>query len=344
MKVVVFRKDGVLHSTDWASVWIDYFEANGIEYKAVDLLKTNAIEELKGYDMLLWQFAIADYPQMLEARSILYSAKRMGLRVFPDFNDSWHKDDKIAEMYLLQSVNAPIPKSFVFYDMDTLITALNNGEIQFPIIFKLKAGSGSNNVKMVKTRNQLLSYAKRMFGRGYSPAPSVIFKASSHIQSSHTWETVKKKIKRIPEFLSTLKGYKLYPNERGYVYLQEFIPNDGFDMKVVVVGDKLAGISRPTRKNDFRASGSGELIYDRSKFTKNLIESAFEVSQKMGSICIGFDYVIDNTTEKGYIVEMCCGFAHTALLGMKGWYDKNCVWHDGELNAPIEIYKILASK
>lgn len=337
MKVVVYKKDGVLHSTDWATVWIDYCEKNGIEYKAVDLLKTNAIEELKGYDILLWQFAIADYQQMMEARSILYSAKQMGMKVFPDFNDSWHKDDKIAEMYLLQAIKAPIPMSFVYYDIQTLKAAIDNSDIKFPIIFKLKAGSGSNNVKMVKNSRQLLSYARRMFERGYSPSPSVVFKSASHIKSSHNWETVKNKIKRIPEFLRTLKGYKLYPSERGYVYLQEFIPNDGYDMKVVVCGDKLSGLIRPTRKNDFRASGSGELLYDKAYFSKDIIKSAFETADRMGSKCMGFDYVVDKTTGKGLIVEMCCGFSHTAVMGMNGWFDRDCQWHEGALNAPIEI-------
>lgn len=344
MKVVVYKKEGLLHSTDWASVWIDYFEQKGIEYKAIDLLKVNAIEELKGYDILLWQFAIADYQQMMEARSILYSAKQMGLKVFPDFGDAWHKDDKIAEMYLLQSINAPIPKSYVFYDLKTLKASLEKGEIPFPIVSKLKAGSGSNNVKLVKNKRQLLSYAKRMFGKGYTPSPSVLFKTKSHVQSSHNWETIKKKIKRIPDFLSTLKGYKLYPNERGYVYLQEFIPNDGYDMKVVVCGDKLSGLIRPTRKNDFRASGGGELMYDKTCFTKNIIESAFKAADDMGSQCMGFDYVVNKVSGKGVIVEMCCGFSHTAVMGMKGWFDRNCEWHDGELNAPIELFEMLSKE
>lgn len=342
MKVVVYRKEGYIHSIDWSTAWIKYFEENSIEYKAVDLLKTNAIEELRGYDILLWQLAISDYHQMMEARSILYSAKKMGLKVFPDFEDSWHKDDKIAEMYYLQSINAPIPKSYVFYDIKTLKKSIDDGTISFPIIFKLKAGAGSSNVKMVKSKRQLLSYAKRMFGRGYSHLPSVIFKTKSHIQSSHDWETVKKKIKRIPEFFETRSGYKDYPNEKGYVYLQEFIPNMGYDLKVVVVGDKLAGIVRPTRKNDFRASGGGEFLYDRSKFTKNVIETAFEVSKNMGSICMGFDFVVDKDSGKSYIIEMCCGFAHIAVENMGGWYDKDCNWHDGGLNAPIEVFKILS--
>ena len=42
----------------------------------------------------------------------------MGLKVFPDFNTSWHFDDKIAETYLLQSISAPIPQSYIFYNYE----------------------------------------------------------------------------------------------------------------------------------------------------------------------------------------------------------------------------------
>ena len=92
-------------------------------------------------------------------------------------------------------------------------------------------------------------------GKGYDPAPSLLYKTTSNVRSSHDWKTFKAKAKRIPEFLRVLSSAKKFPNERGYVYLQEFVPNDGYDMKVVVVGDKLSGFYRPVRTHDFRASG-----------------------------------------------------------------------------------------
>ena len=44
----------------------------------------------------------------------LCSSKRF-LKTFPTTDGNFHFDDKIAEMYAFQSVNAPIPKSWVFY-------------------------------------------------------------------------------------------------------------------------------------------------------------------------------------------------------------------------------------
>lgn len=197
----------------------------------------------------------------------------------------------------------------------------------------------SHNVKLLKSESELRNYAKRMLGKGYDSAPSLLYKTTSNIRSSHDWKTFKAKAKRIPEFLSVLSSAKKFPNERGYVYLQEFIPNDGYDMKVVVIGDKLSGLIRAVRSHDFRASGGGEIYFDKTLFTTDLINSAFNVADALGVQCIGFDYVIDKNTRNPVIVEMSYGFSHAAVMSSGGYFDRNCNWHDEPLNAPEEIIK-----
>lgn len=339
MKVVVhFPLSKLVHSTSWILPWENYCQSNKIEYAKIDLLEADAVNIIKKYDALLWHFSQYNYAEMLETRSILYSAKKIGLKVFPDFNESWHFDDKVAEMYALQSVNAPIPQSMVFYDMDTFEKWMASNPI-LPLVGKLRTGSGSHNVKLLKSKDELRRYAKRMFGKGYDPAPSLLYKTTSNIRSSHDWKTFKEKARRVPEFLRVLAGAKKFPNEHGYVYLQEFIPNDGFDMKVVVVGNKLSGFYRPVRSSDFRASGGGEFLYDKDLFTPDIIKSAFSVADALGVQCIGFDYVVNKDTGKGVIVEMSYGFSHSAVLGMGGYFDRDGVWYDTPLNVPEEIIK-----
>lgn len=340
MKIAIISKKEIKqHSTSWVVPWEEYCQQNCIEYDLIDIMAVNSIDVLKNYNVLLWHFGQYNYAEMLEARSILYCAKKMGLKVFPDFNESWHFDDKVAEMYALQAVNAPIPQSYVFYDWKTLSEWVEVKKPQFPLVGKLRTGSGSHNVKLLKSDRQLKKYARRMFGKGYNPAPSLIYKTTSNVRSSHDWATFKAKAKRIPEFLRVLAGAKKFPHEKGYVYLQEFIPNDGFDMKVVVVGDKLSGVYRPIRSHDFRASGGGECLYDKDLFTNDIIQSAFSVYDRLGFQCIGFDYVVDKRTGKGIIVEMSYGFSHTAVLGLGGYFDRNCQWHEEPLNAPQELLK-----
>jgi glutathione synthase/RimK-type ligase-like ATP-grasp enzyme len=150
---------------------------------------------------------------------------------------------------------------------------------------------------------------------------------------------MKFRIRRIPEFYQTYKNARKFPNEKEYVFFQEFIPNDGYDLKIVVVRDKLGFIARHTRKNDFRASGGGDIYFDQTLVTKNIIDSAFNVSDKLGFQCMGYDFVVDSKTGEGKFVEMSYGFSHTALSQANGYFDRTGIWHDEPLNAPEEIVR-----
>ena len=340
MKVAIHQnKTKFDHSTSWSYVWIDYCEKNNIPYEIVDCFQSDIINKLKDFDCILWHFSNYSYSDMLFARSILYSAKQMGLKVFPDFNDSWHFDDKIAETYILQSINAPIPQSYIFHlydDVKIWAEKYNN----FPIVAKLKSGSGAHNVKLIKSKSELLSYAKRMFGKGYNPSPSIFYKAKSNYSSSKgNKNLMMSRIKRIPEFYRTWKNARQFPNEKGYVFLQEFIKNDGYDLKIAIVRDKLVYFARHIRKNDFRASGGGDIYYNNSLITKDIVDSAFKISDRLGFQCIGFDYVFDNSENIGKIVEMSYGFANNLIVQSNGYFDRKGIWHNEPLNAPEEILK-----
>jgi hypothetical protein len=180
-----------------------------------------------------------------------------------------------------------------------------------------------------------------MFNNGISSSPSLFYKAQSNIKTSKSIDTFIKRAKRIPEFLMTLAQSKHFPNEKGYVYLQKFIPNDGYDLKIVTVGNKLSFIGRNIRDGDFRASGGGDLFFDKSRVTKDIIDSAFKTSDLLGFKCMGYDYVVDNKTGKGIIIEISYGFSHKALLQAGGYFDREGNWINEPLNAPKELLENL---
>jgi glutathione synthase/RimK-type ligase-like ATP-grasp enzyme len=341
LRIAIHKNDNIFsHSTLWTNPWIEYCKNNHLNYGVVDCYQPNTIAELKKYDCLVWHFSNYVFQDMLFARSILNVAKNMGLKVFPDFYSSWHFDDKIAETYLLKSINAPVPNAWIFYLENECINWLQT-EADYPLITKLRCGSGANNVHLISNYSQAKRYVKQMFRRGYKPNPSVFFKTKSNIKSAGNWNTMKNRMKRIPDFLQTLSRAKMFPREHGYVYFQEYIPNNGFDLKIVVIGDKLSFIARNVRKGDFRASGGGDLFFDKSLVSRDILESAFETSDKLGFQCMGYDYVVDKRTGIGKIVEISYGFSYTALLQAGGYWDRAYVWHDEPLNAPCEVIENL---
>jgi glutathione synthase/RimK-type ligase-like ATP-grasp enzyme len=339
MHIAICKNDRIFqHSGSWTNSWIDYCLKNGITFEIVDCYQYGIIGKLKGFDCLLWHVNNYVLPDMMIGRSILNASKNMGLKIFPDFSTSWHFDDKIAETYLLQSVGSPVPASWMFYLLDDSIEWLKR-EARYPLIAKLRSGSGSNNVRLLKSKGVVIKYATRMFNHGYKTYPSLLFKSKSQFLSAGNWEVMKKRIKRIPEFLHTLSRAKMFAKESGYVFFQEYIPNDGYDLKIVVIGDKLSYIGRKTRKGDFRASGGGDLFFEKSLVTENIISSAFSTSDRLGFQCMGYDYVVDNDNKTGKIVEISYGFSHYALMQAGGYFDRSGKWYNEPLNAPAEIIK-----
>lgn len=345
MKIaILYDKSEKLHSTNWSLAWEQNCQFNNYEFDVINPYKMEVISTLINYDLVLWHYSNYSFKDMLIGKNVLNTLELHGKKVFPSFNDAWHFDDKLAETYLLESIKAPIPKSFYYFDFNNFEKDLNGNLFSFPIIAKLRNGSGSHNVKKINSVGELMNYAKKMFSSGINSAPSLLFKASSNIKSSKNLKTFVNRAKRIPEFLKSLSNAKKFNVEKGYVYLQEFIPNDGYDLKVVVIGDKLSFIGRNIREGEFRASGSGDIFFDKEKLTENVINSAFEASDKLGFKCMGYDYVINKNTGEGKIIEISYGFSHHALLEAKGYFDRSGIWHSQPLNAPEEILKNLLSE
>lgn len=338
---IAYYPHKIMHSTNWKNPWEEYCIDNNLDYELINCYESNVIDKLRGFSHLLWHFGNYEYQDMLFARTIIYSAKILGLKTFPDFESAWHFDDKIAETYLLQSINAPIPSSTLLYRYEECVDKLKKSEIKFPQIAKLRCGSGSHNVKILQSESELLKYAATMFSSGFNPTPSLYYKTSSNVKSTKDLNTFFNRLKRVPEFLRTLSSASKFPNEKEYVFLQEFIPNNGYDLKIVVVGDKLSFIGRNIRKGEFRASGGGDLFFDKNYISMDIINSAFFVSDILKFQCMGYDYVVNKDTEKGIIVEISYGFSHEALLQAKGYFDRQGKWYDEPLNAPKELLKNL---
>ena len=97
-------------------------------------------------------------------------------------------------------------------------------------------------------------------------------------------------VKRFPQALATIRGKKkLIGYEKGYAYFQDFIPGNHFDTRVTVIGDRAFAFTRNVRPGDFRASGSGDVVFDGGRINQKYLEIAFAVARKIGSQSMAFD-------------------------------------------------------
>ncbi|WP_168382636.1 ATP-grasp domain-containing protein [Acinetobacter indicus] len=309
--------------------WIDYCEKKKINYKIVNAFDSDIIEQLKDCDAFMWHHHHADFKDVTAAKKILFALEHAGIKVFPDFKTGWHFDDKVAQKYLLEAINAPLVPSYVFYDKHQALDWAK--ETTYPKVFKLKGGAGASNVKLVKNYSQATGLINKAFGRGFAQFDRLGYfkeRFNKFKNGKDTFIGVLKGFARIfivPEFA------KKQPAEKGYIYFQDFIPNNDSDTRVIIIGDKGFAIKRLIRDNDFRASGSGKILYSSEYINMKCIEIAFQVNNKLKSQCTAFDFVLSKDN-KPLIVEISYGFSVEAYDNCPGYWDSNLNWFDTKFN------------
>src|SRR5690554_5512329 len=146
--------------------WIAYCEENNVSYKLVDAYSNDIIQQLNDCDVFMWHHSNYDYRDALFAKQLLYSVRKKGIKVFPDFDTNWHFDDKVGQKYLLEAINAPMVPSYVFFDKAKALEWAE--QASFPKVFKLRGGAGSANVKLAKSKGEAKKLIKKSFGSGFS--------------------------------------------------------------------------------------------------------------------------------------------------------------------------------
>ena len=305
--------------------WIAYCESKGIDYKLVDCYQSDIIDQLQDCDAMMWHFSQNSPKDFLFAKQLIYSVEAAGKKVFPDFHTAWHFDDKVGQKYLLEAIGAPLAPTWVFYDQKAAQHWVKTAT--FPKVFKLRGGAGSQNVKLVNSQKEAGRLIRKTFGSGFP-----VYDAWGSLKER--WRKFRLGKSSSQELLKGLLRFILpppyaraKPREKGYVYFQEFVPDNDHDIRVVVIGDKAFAIKRMVRNNDFRASGGGEILYEKDLFNKKDIHLAFEIHKKLKSQCTTMDFVYDNGEPK--IVEISYGFSPEGYDSCPGYWDKDLNWHEG---------------
>jgi glutathione synthase/RimK-type ligase-like ATP-grasp enzyme len=109
---------------------------------------------------------------------------------------------------------------------------------------------------------------------------------------------------------------------------QKFLPNNLFDTRVSIIGERAFAFRRFNRKNDFRASGSGLIDYDKSGIDRRSIEIAFTISNKLRFQSMAYDFLLNEKKELE-ICEISYTYVDKAVYDCPGFWDKNLDWHEG---------------
>lgn len=315
------------NTNSFSERWIKYCEEQNVDYKIVNAFDTNIIEQLKDCDIFMWHHHHAQYKDVLTAKKILFALEQAGIKVFPNFNTGWHFDDKVAQKYLLEAINAPLVPSYVFYDKEKALNWAKNAS--YPKVFKLKGGAGASNVKLVKSYSQAVSLVNQAFGQGFSQFDRFEYFKERYIKFKNGKDSFLGVLKGIARIFIIPEFSKKQPKEAGYIYFQDFMPNNTTDFRLKVVDKKCWGFQRKVRENDFRASGSGNLIFDSKAIPEKMVEIALNVSEKLGLQSVAFDFILDKEG-KPLIVEISYGFGIDENEFNYGYWDEQLIYHKQE--------------
>jgi glutathione synthase/RimK-type ligase-like ATP-grasp enzyme len=263
------------------------------------------------------------------ARQVIMAAEAMGLATFPNSATCWHFDDKVGQKYLLEAIGAPVPETWVFYDLKTALEWVNTAE--FPKVFKLRGGAGSSNVRLVKNRAAARALCRTAFGPGFPAVQGYFHDARTKMRKTESVEHLLAKLRRAPSaILQAGRSSRFLPRSRGHVLFQEFVPGNAFDTRVTVIGDRAFGFTRRNRPGDFRASGSGDLDHDPNRVDNECVRTAFAVSERIGSQSLAFDF-LRGAESKTVIVEISYCYNPDAVHKCLGYWDPAMNWHEGHV-------------
>lgn len=318
----------------YSEKWTLFLSRLNVEVREVKLKSNFDLNELKLYDGIMWRW-LHQPMDKISAKNILFALEKgCNIPTFPNIGTAWHYDDKIAQNYLLKSLNAPIVDTFIFWNIDQARQWVK--ENGFPFIFKLSSGAGSSNVLKIENWKTVDEILHKCFYTGHFPYSYNEFadKKKKPFGKIKSFLELKSKLAQAYKYLL----YNKYPAihgpwwvpEKGYAYFQEFLPDNKYDTRVTVIGNRAFAFRRFNRPNDFRASGSGNFDVDPEKIDKRCLEVAFKVSHIGGFQTMAYDFLYDkNHTPK--IVEISYTFVDSALHKCPGYWDSELNWHQGHM-------------
>jgi len=312
--------------------WIEYCQKNSIDYELVNCYDSDIIDKLKRYDGLMWHWQHIDYRAKIFANSLIHSLEAINYPVYPNVKTSWHFDDKLAQKYLLEAIDAPLVKSYAFFTKEEALEWIE--KTNFPKVFKLRSGAGAFNVALIKDKKEAKRYVNRIFKKGFFATyrSSILKEKIWHFQRDKSLRSFLNISKGIYRYIFPNKIYKELPLDKNYLYAQDFIPNCDHDIRVFVIGNRAVTKKRIVRDGDFRASGSGKMSWDIGEEGRECVAMAFEITKKLQAQSLAFDFVRDRDGYK--IVEISYSASPRGFVKALGYWNENLEWIE---KSPIRV-------
>jgi glutathione synthase/RimK-type ligase-like ATP-grasp enzyme len=262
---------GLVRDIDVYPYWTKYerfLTANRIEVGAYDIHRSSWIEDAAAFDMILWRPLSFPF-ELEECRRKFYVLERhLGKLCYPSYDEALLYEDKILQYEMLKLRGLPVIDTFISHSADETLGHMQ--QRSYPAVWKASTGSGSLGVELLRRARPGQRWARKVF---------------SFAGRRTCWP---------------------YLAQKNYVYVQRLVPNQGFDVRVIVIGDKVLGYYRDVPRGEFRASGMGTVRKDR--LPPKAVIIARRAAEALRAPCLGVDMLIDTSGERAFIIEVSSFF------------------------------------
>lgn len=263
-RIGLVKDCGKMLYTPYYAYWPRYerfLKNNHLPYNLYDIRRSDWIEEAARFDVIIWR-PESDPASQYEAENKIYLLEKTGKRCLPSYHDLWAYEDKVRQYYLYRQLDIPAIPTFVSHDRDEAFTYAANA--RYPIVSKLATGSGSMGVELLRSRCAAERFIRRVFAPG-NPT------------------------------------YWTYLRQKDYVYFQEYLEDAAYDLRVIVIGDRLFGYYRMRPEDDFRASGGGR--YVKKDIPEKALRIALETARKLNAPMMAVDMLHSEKRDRFFVNE-----------------------------------------
>jgi glutathione synthase/RimK-type ligase-like ATP-grasp enzyme len=237
---------------------------NKIPYSFLDIHASDWMEKSKEFDIII--FRPDNSPSGVdEAKTkINFIEKYLNKFCFPNSREIWAYEDKVRLNFLYQHFNIPHIKTFISNSKSETEAYIK--KCSYPFVSKISCGSVSRGVQLIRNKRQAEKLVNKVFAEGR-------------------------------------KTYWTEQRQKNYVYFQEFIHDAFFDLRIIVVQNKITGYYRLTPENDFRASGAGIWQLNVSELPEAAMELAVKVKEDLELTVVAVDLIKPKGLKEFLVIE-----------------------------------------
>ena len=320
---VGIHKDSCGRVDPYSRIYEKIMDHNRINHIRLEGSQPDFWEIVSKLNLIIFHWVYIDRDRQMGDALIPVIEKEMKIECFPNWSSFWHYNNKIKQYYLLKGCGFPAIESYVFWEKQEALKWMDH--VDFPIVFKLSRGALSQDVVLIKNKEQAKRLIGKMFNKGIRPGnlpePGAGRFNGLYKKIRHTgWSLKQQILNRHME--------SRWQKEKNYVFFQNFLPGNSYTTRITTIGNRAFGFNIKTVKGDFRAYDMQQIDAEPGNIDIKCIKIAFEISSRLGFQCMAYDFLFDHNKQP-QICEMGYTSYAVDIYNCPGYWDVSLNWCEG---------------